>query len=68
MNNKPIPLFNGLSLQSVDALKNISSLIETGCLLTASSSSEHEEIGDIIIWFARDYAVAAHSYALEEKK
>lgn len=68
MNSKPTPFFNGLSLRPVDALKNISSLIEAGCLLTASSSTEHEEIGDIIIWLARDYASAAHAYALEEKK
>ncbi|HEH6362366.1 TPA: hypothetical protein SHS77_004153 [Raoultella planticola] len=68
MNSKQIPLFNGLSLQPVDALKNISSLIEAGCLLTASSSTEHEEIGGIIIWLARDYAAVAHAYALEEKK
>lgn len=68
MNSDPAPFFNGLSLQPVDALKNISSLIEVGCLLTASTSTEHEEIGDIIIWLARDYANAAHAYALEVAK
>ncbi|MGY9368804.1 hypothetical protein [Citrobacter pasteurii] len=67
--NSKLPLtFDGLSLKSVDALKNISSLIEAGCILTASSNSEHEEIGDVIIWLARDYAVAAHNYAMENRK
>lgn len=60
-------LFNGLSLRPVDALKNISSLIEVGCLLTTSSSNNHKEIGDTIIWLARDYASAAHTFALGEK-
>lgn len=68
MNSKLPSTFDGLSLQSADALKNIVSLIEVGCLLTASSNSEHEEIGDVIIWLARNYAAAAHNYALENEK
>ncbi|HHR5552287.1 TPA: hypothetical protein ACS614_002410 [Klebsiella aerogenes] len=60
--------FDGLSLQTADALKNITSLIEVGCLLTASNNSEHEEIGDAIFWLARNYAAAAYDYAIEGEK
>ncbi|STU07414.1 Uncharacterised protein [Klebsiella pneumoniae] len=60
-------LFNGLSLRPVDALKNISSLIEVGCLLTTSSNDNQKEIGDTIIWLARDYASAAHNFAQRER-
>lgn len=54
-----IPSFNGLSLQHVDVLRNIPSLIEVGCLLTASTKTEYEEVGDFILWLARDYSIAA---------
>lgn len=60
--------FKGLSLEPVDALKNISAIIEVGHLMTSCSDKECEEIGDVVIGFARQYAAAAHTYALEEKK
>lgn len=60
--------FKGLSLESVDALKNISAIIEVGHLMTSCSDKECEEIGDVVIDFVRQYAAAAHTYALEEKK
>ncbi|EGX5144551.1 hypothetical protein DQ657_09980 [Salmonella enterica] len=60
--------FKGLSLAPLDALKNISAIIETGHLMTSCSDKECEEIGDVIIDFARQYAASAHAYAQEEKK
>lgn len=60
--------FQGLSLESVDALKNISAIIEVGHLMTSCSDKECEEIGDVVIDFARQYAAAEHAYVLEEKK
>ncbi|EAN9866262.1 hypothetical protein NL781_005060 [Salmonella enterica] len=63
-----LPVFKGLSLVPLDALKNISAIIETGHLMTSCSDKECEEIGDVIIDFARQYAASAHAYAQEEKK
>ena len=60
--------FKGLSLATLDAFKNISAIIEVGHLMTSCSDKECEEIGDVVIDFARQYAAAAHAYALEEKK
>lgn len=60
--------FKGLSLESVDALKNIIAIIEVGHLMTSCSDKECEEIGDVVIDFARQYAAAAHAYALENQK
>ncbi len=60
--------FKGLSLESVDALNNIATIIESGSLLTATNDREYQEIGDMIIGFASQYATAAHAYALEEKE
>ncbi|HBQ5642597.1 TPA: hypothetical protein L7572_005592 [Klebsiella variicola] len=60
--------FKGLSLEPVDVLKNIGAIIESGHLLAICHDREYSDIGDMIIDFARDYAVAAHSYALEKKK
>lgn len=60
--------FKGLSLAPLDALKNISAIIECGHLMTSCSDKEYEEIGDVIIDFARQYAASAHAYAQEEKK
>ncbi|EMJ4788524.1 hypothetical protein R8O69_003339 [Klebsiella oxytoca] len=60
--------FKGLSLNTLDSLKNISAIIEVGHLMTACSDKEYEEIGDMVIDFVRQYAAAAHTYALEEKK
>ncbi|EAC0556298.1 hypothetical protein D7N47_15550 [Salmonella enterica subsp. enterica] len=65
-----LPVFKGLPLAPLDALKNISAIIETGHLMTSCSDKECEEIGDVIIDFARQYAASAHAYAYaqEEKK
>ncbi|EEA3740289.1 hypothetical protein J5047_002635 [Salmonella enterica] len=63
-----LPVFKGLSLVPLDALKNISAIIETGHLMTSCSDKECEEIGDVIIDFARQYAASAHAYAQEKKK
>ncbi|MDG9774724.1 hypothetical protein [Klebsiella michiganensis] len=60
--------FKGLSLESVDALKNISAIIEGGHLLAICSDKEFSEIGDLVIDFVRQYATAAHAYALENQK
>lgn len=50
--------FKGLSLVPLDALKSISAIIECGHLMTSCSDKECEEIGDVIIDFARQYVVA----------
>ncbi|ECC1693750.1 hypothetical protein DPB93_16180 [Salmonella enterica subsp. salamae] len=63
-----LPTFKGLSLAPLDALKNISAIIECGHLMTSCSDKECEEIGDVIIDFARQYAASAHAYTQEEKK
>ncbi|EAB6966752.1 hypothetical protein GR39_000642 [Salmonella enterica subsp. enterica] len=63
-----LPVFKGLTLAPLDALKNISAIIECGHLMTSCSDRECEEIGDVIIDFARQYAASAHAYAQEEKK
>lgn len=60
--------FKGLSLDTLDALKNISAIIECGHLMTSCSDKECEEIGDVVIDFARQYAASAYAYAQEEKK
>lgn len=68
MSKETFKTFKGLSLESADALKNISAIIEVGHLMTSCSDKECEEVGDVVIDFARQYAVAAHAYALEENK
>lgn len=60
--------FKALSLTPLDSLKNISAIIEVGHLMTSCSDKEYEEIGDMVIDFARQYADAAHAYALENQK
>ena len=60
--------FKGLSLEPLDALKNISAIIESGHLMVSCSDKECEETGDVVIDFARQYAAAAYAYALEENK
>ncbi|MDH0315286.1 hypothetical protein N7410_28870 [Klebsiella pasteurii] len=59
--------FKGLSLESVDAFQNIAAMNEVGLLLMAAGD-ENSDLGDCVIALARDYAAAAHAYALEEKK
>ncbi|EAM2865518.1 hypothetical protein AHS81_17410 [Salmonella enterica] len=63
-----LPVFKDLPLVPLDALKSISAIIECGHLMTSCSDKECEEIGDVIIDFARQYAASAHAYAQEEKK
>lgn len=68
MSKETFKTFKGLSLESVDALRNIATIIESGHLLAICSDPEYSEVGDMVISFARQYATAAHTYALEEKK
>ena len=68
MSKETFKTFKGLSLESVDALKNIATIIESGHLLAICSDHEYSDVGDMIIDFASQYATAAHAYALEEKK
>ncbi len=51
--------FEGFSLEQSDAFANISLLIETGMLLTASTNERTEEIGDIVLGMAKKYSQAA---------
>ncbi|WP_275146212.1 hypothetical protein [Citrobacter portucalensis] len=52
--------FKGLSINPYDALKNIANLIECGALLTVvDDGGEYSELGDVILGFAKDYAIAA---------
>ncbi|MEQ5055776.1 hypothetical protein ABN154_28930 [Klebsiella michiganensis] len=60
--------FNGLSLQPVDAFQNIAAMNEVGLLLAAANDGGDIELGDAVIAFARDYAKAAHDFALENQK
>ncbi|RXI20819.1 hypothetical protein DOD04_00485 [Klebsiella michiganensis] len=60
--------FKGLSLQPVDALQNIAAMNEVGFLLVSANDGEDIELGDAVIAFARDYAKAAHDFALENQK
>ncbi|HDS2235901.1 TPA: hypothetical protein QH740_002889 [Klebsiella michiganensis] len=60
--------FNGLSLTPAEALSNIAAMNEVGLLFVATNNGEYSELGDAVIAFARDYAVAAHAYALESEK
>ncbi|HCU0767247.1 TPA: hypothetical protein QIT95_004619 [Klebsiella michiganensis] len=55
--------FKGLSLQPVDALQNIAAMNEV-----AANDGDDIELGDAVIAFARDYANAAHDFALENQK
>lgn len=52
--------FKGLSLQPTDAFKNIANFIECGVLLAVvDDGSECSELGDMLLGFARDYAIDA---------
>ncbi|EDJ2552916.1 hypothetical protein CE665_00600 [Salmonella enterica subsp. enterica serovar Poona] len=51
--------FEGFSLEQADAFANISLLIETGMLLTASTNERTEEMGDIVLGIAKKYSRAA---------
>lgn len=51
--------FEGFSLEQADAFANISLLIETGMLLTASTNERTEEMGDIVLGMAKKYSRAA---------
>ncbi|AXC64609.1 hypothetical protein DOE63_02475 [Salmonella enterica subsp. diarizonae serovar 59:z10:-] len=56
---KPMKTFEGFSLEQADAFANISLLIETGMLLTASTNERTEEMGDIVLGMAKKYSQAA---------
>lgn len=60
MSTSVINDFKGFSLHPFDALKNIACLIECGRILSVANDGELAETGDVVIDFARQYALAAY--------
>lgn len=58
--------YKGLSLKPEDAFIQISKLIDVGMII--SVSSDDEALSDCVFHFAKQYAEAAHDYAMENKK
>ncbi|BBE80239.1 hypothetical protein [Phytobacter sp. MRY16-398] len=60
--------FKGLSLQPVDAFRNIAAIIEVGLLISITDKDDGSDLGDCIFQQAKLYAEAAADHALENQK
>lgn len=60
--------FKGLTLEPETAFRQIAALIEAGLIISVTDMKEESELSDCVFVLARQYAEAAHDYAMENKK
>ncbi|MGF2418319.1 hypothetical protein ACQUTE_17465 [Citrobacter freundii] len=60
--------FKGLTLEPETAFRQIAAMIETGLIISVIDIEEKSDLGDCIFYLAKQYAEAAHDYAMENRK
>ncbi|EHZ4477275.1 hypothetical protein K5X09_002617 [Salmonella enterica] len=60
--------FKGLTLESETAFHQIAVMIEAGLIISVTDGEDHSDLGDCIFILAKQYAEAAHDYAMENGK
>lgn len=60
--------FKGLTLEPETAFRQIAAMIETGLIISVIDMEEKSDLGDCILLLAKQYAEAAHDYAMENRK
>ncbi|EMR8085673.1 hypothetical protein QBO93_001709 [Citrobacter freundii] len=60
--------FKGLSLEPEIAFRQIAAMIETGLIISVIDIKDQSDLSDCIFHLARQYAEAAHDYAMEKLK
>ncbi|MDM3296359.1 hypothetical protein [Citrobacter sp. Cc139] len=60
--------FKGLTLEPETAFRQIAAMIETGLIISVIDIEEKSDLGDCIFCLAKQYAEAAHDYAMENRK
>lgn len=60
--------FKGLSLEPVDAFRNIAAMIEVAMLISVTDKDDSSDLGDCIFQQAKLYAEAAGDYEQENQK
>ncbi|EAM2623988.1 hypothetical protein PUY44_002485 [Salmonella enterica] len=60
--------FKGLTLESETAFRQIAALIEAGLIISVTDTNDKSELSDCVFILARQYAEAAHDYAMENGK
>lgn len=68
MDNMKTPSFKGLTLEPETAFRQIAAMIETGLIISVIDMEEKSDLGDCILFLAKQYAEAAHDYAMENRK
>lgn len=62
------PAFKGLSLEPEIAFRQIAALIEAGLIISVIDGEDKSDLSDCVFILARQYAEAAHDYAMENGK
>lgn len=60
--------FKGLTLESETAFRQIAALIEAGLIISVTNTNDKSDLSDCVFILARQYAEAAHDYAMENGK
>ncbi|HCG2927101.1 TPA: hypothetical protein NJV01_004274 [Escherichia coli] len=60
--------FKGLTLEPETAFHQIAVMIEAGLIISVTDIEEKSDLGDCIFYLAKQYAEAAHDYAMENRK
>ncbi|EOZ4488706.1 hypothetical protein ACQLT9_005642 [Salmonella enterica subsp. diarizonae] len=62
------PAFKGLTLEPETAFRQIAALIEAGLIISVTDMNDKSDLSDCVFILARQYAEAAHDYAVENRK
>ncbi|EJJ4071513.1 hypothetical protein NI358_004877 [Salmonella enterica] len=60
--------FKDLTLEPEAAFRQIATLIEAGLIISVTDTNDKSELSDCVFILARQYAEAAHDYAMENGK
>lgn len=60
--------FKGLTLKPEAAFRQIATLIEAELIISVTDTNDKSDLSDCVFILARQYAEAAHDYAMENGK
>ncbi|EAV0794150.1 hypothetical protein J1N23_004141 [Salmonella enterica subsp. enterica serovar Poona] len=60
--------FKDLTLEPEAAFRQIATLIEAGLIISVTNTNDNSDLSDCVFILARQYAEAAHDYAMENGK
>lgn len=60
--------FKGLTLESEAAFRQIAALIEAGLIISVTDTNDKSDLSDCVFILDRQYAEAAHDYAMKNRK